>query len=48
MKLGMQVGLDLGLVVLDGDLAPAPPTQRGTAPPFLAHICCGIGWALPA
>jgi len=33
-KLGMQVGLGPGHIVLDGD--PAPPPQ------FLAHICCGI------
>jgi len=40
MKLGMQVGLGPGHIVLDGD--PALPTQRGTAPTqFLAHICCG-------
>ena len=28
-----------GHIVLDGD--PAPRPQRGTAPPFSAHICCG-------
>jgi len=39
MKLGMQVGLGPGHIVLDGD--PAPPPQRGTAPQFSAHICCG-------
>jgi len=41
MKLGMQVGLGTGHIVLGGDTA-APP-QRGTAPPpqFSAHICCG-------
>ena len=38
MKLGMQVGLGPGHIVLDGDPAPLP--QRGTAPQFLAHICC--------
>jgi len=39
-KIGMQVGLDPGHIVLDGD--PAPPPQRGTAATqFLAHICCG-------
>ena len=38
MKLGMQVGLGPGHIVLDGD--PAPPPQ------FSAHICCGqtAGW----
>ena len=39
MKLGMQVGLGHGQIVLDGD--PAPIFQRGTASQFSAHICCG-------
>ena len=39
MKLGMQVGLGSGHIVLDGN--PAPLLQRGTAPQFLAHVCCG-------
>ena len=34
MKLGMQVGLDPGHIVFDGDPAPPPPPQRGTAPNF--------------
>jgi len=38
MKLGMEVGLGLGYIVLDED--PAPPPLRGTAPKFLAHVCC--------
>ena len=38
-KLGTQVGLGPGHIVLDGD--PAPLLQRGTAPQFSAHICCG-------
>jgi len=38
MKLGMQVSLGPGHIVLDGD--PAPPPQMGTAPQFSAHICC--------
>jgi len=39
MKLGMQVGLGPGHIVLDGNSASS---QRGTAPPqFSAHICCG-------
>jgi len=44
MKLGMQIGLGPGHTVLDGDPAPLP--QRGTAPQFSAHICCGqmAGW----
>jgi len=32
MKLGVQIGLRPGHIVLDGD--PAPPPQRGTAPNF--------------
>ena len=40
MKLGMQVGLVPGHVVLDGD--PAAPTERGIAVPlFSAHVYCG-------
>ena len=39
MKLGMQVGLGPGHIVLDGD--PVPPPQRGTDPQFSALICCG-------
>ena len=39
MKLGLQVGLGPGHIVLDGD--PAPPPLKGYSPQFLAHICCG-------
>ena len=39
MPLGIELGLGPGDFVLDGD--PAPPPQRGTAPQFSAHICCG-------
>ena len=40
MKLGMQVGLGPGHIVLDED--PAPLLQRGTDPTqFSARICCG-------
>ena len=39
MKLGMQVGLGPGHIVLDGDPAP-PPLKGGGATQFLAHICC--------
>jgi len=39
MKLGTQVGLSPGHIVLDGDPAPLP---KGTQPPeFSAHIRCG-------
>jgi len=46
MKLGMQVGLDPGHIVLDGDPAPPPPRKGGELPQFSAHICCGqmAGW----
>ena len=37
MPLGMEVGLGPGYIVLDGDPAP----ERGTAPQFSAHVCCG-------
>jgi len=40
MKLGIQVGLGPGHIVLDGD--PAPPPQTGDrALQFSAHVCCG-------
>ena len=39
VKLGMQVYLRPGRIVLDGD--PAPPVKRGTAPQFSAHSRCG-------
>ena len=38
MKLGVQVGLGPGHIVLDGDLQL--PSPKG-GPQFLAHICCG-------
>jgi len=43
MKLGMEIGLDPGHIVLDGD--GHLPLKRGTTP-FLAHFCCGhmAGW----
>jgi len=39
MKLGMQVGLGPGQIVLDGHAAPLP---KGAQPPpnFRVHICC--------
>jgi len=37
MKLGVEVGLGPGHIVLDGN--PAPHPQRGS-PQFSVHICC--------
>jgi len=44
MSHGMEVGLDPGDVLLDGD--PAPPPKRGAPPKFSAHVYCGqtAGW----
>ena len=44
MKLGTQIGLNPGHIVLDGD--PAPPPSKGQNPQFSSHICCGqmAGW----
>jgi len=39
MKLGLQVGLGPGHIVLDGDPAPSPPT--GHSLQFSAHFCSG-------
>ena len=39
MKLGMQVGLGHGHIVLDG--CSAPPASKGHSPQFSAHVCCG-------
>jgi len=47
MKLGVQVGLGPGHIVLDGDPAPPPPTGGGEqSPQFSAHVRCGqtAGW----
>ena len=48
MKLGMEVGIGPGHIVLDGDPAPRPPKWHS---PFggwgsSAHVCCGqmAGW----
>jgi len=41
MKLGMQVVLGPGHIVLGGDSAPLPPKGHSLSPQFLAHICCG-------
>ena len=44
MKLGTQVGVGPGHIVLDGVQLPLP--QKVAEPQFLAHICCGqmAGW----
>ena len=45
MPLGMEIGLDPGDFVSDGD--PATPRKKGTHPTkFLAHVYCGqtAGW----
>ena len=39
MKLGMQVGLGLGHIVLDWEPAELPSPKRGRSPQFSAHIC---------
>jgi len=39
MKLGTQVGLSPGHIVLEGTQIPL--SQMGIAPQFSAHICCG-------
>jgi len=46
MKLGSQVGLGPGHIVLDGDPAPPPPKVHSPLPEFSAHICCCqmAGW----
>jgi len=45
MPFSMEVGLGPGHIVLDGDSTP-PPQKGGTAPQFLAHVCCiqTAGW----
>jgi len=42
-KLGMEVGLGSGHIVLDGD--PAPPPQRGADRPFPQILGPGLLWA---
>ena len=39
----MEVGLGLGLIVLDGDPVPPPQKREGAEPPpqFSAHVYCG-------
>ena len=40
-KLGMQVGLGPGHIVLDGDLASLPKKGAEPPPQFSAHVYCG-------
>jgi len=44
IPLGMEVGLSLGDIVLDGD--QAAPLLKEYSPQFSAHVCCGqtAGW----
>jgi len=44
IPLGMEVGISLGDIVLDGD--PAPPPLMGHSPQFSAYVRCGqtAGW----
>ena len=42
MKLGMQVGLGPGHIVLDGD--PAPPPPKGSPPIFGPYLLQPNGW----
>jgi len=46
VKLGLQVGLSPGHIVLDGDPAPPPKKKGHSSPQFLAHVYCGqtAGW----
>jgi len=46
MPLGMEVGLDPGDFVVDGDPAPLPPKNGTALAQFLAHVYCGqtAGW----
>jgi len=45
VKLGTEVGLGPGHIVLDVDPAP----KKGHSPQFLAHLCCDqtVGWMMP-
>jgi len=42
MKLGMQLGLGSGRIVLDGDAAPPPP--KGAQPQWLDRLRCHLVW----
>jgi len=39
MKLGMEVGLIPGHIVLDGDTAPPSPKGHSPHPQFSSHVC---------
>ena len=43
MKLGVEVGLGPGHIVLDEDSAPTPypHKEKGHSPQFSAHVYCG-------
>ena len=41
MKLGTQVGLGTGHIVLDGDQASPPQKKKRTHHQFSTHVCCG-------
>jgi len=43
MKLGMELGLGPGHIVLDGNPAPLPK-KGSTAPPIAAHVLWLTGW----
>jgi len=47
MKLGMQVGLGPGHIVLDGDPAPVPPKGDGAPPDFGPYLLQPNGWMDP-
>jgi len=46
MPLDTEEDFGPGDIVLDGDPAPPPQKKEDTAPPILAHVCCGqtAGW----
>ena len=46
MKLGTQVNLGPGHILLDGDPTPLPPKGHSPTPQFSTHICCGqmVAW----
>ena len=46
MKLGMELSLGPGHIVLHWDPAPPSPKGHSRSPQFSAHVCCGqtAGW----